>query len=107
MNSNTNNNICDDWGWYFDTEQNSYIKSTANTDHKKIIYKLSLIEDEYTYHKNNYRDIENLELDSAYEKTEKTEKTVKTSNTGNIFLLRIGSTTLITALLTYAIFFLI
>jgi hypothetical protein len=101
MNSNSNNNICDDWGWYFDTEQNSYINSTANTGHKKIIYKLSFIEDEYTYHKNNYRDIENLELDSAYKKIE------KTNNTGNIFLLRIGSTTLITALLTYAIFFLI
>lgn len=103
MNSNTNNNLCDDWGWYVDTESNLLINSITNIDNQKILCNLSLYEDEYNYHKNNYRDIENLELDSAYKKF---KKPTKTRYIGK-YIYKIGSTTLITALLTYAIFFLI
>jgi len=44
MNSNTN--ICEDWGWYFDTEYNCYINTNIN--YNKILFnELSSIQDEY------------------------------------------------------------
>ena len=94
--------LCDDWGWYIDTDENLFINNNVNISYKKIkCYTLEKIEeDEYDYYEKNNRDIEDLELDSVYEKIEKRD-IVK------INIYKIGSTTLITALLTYAIFFLI
>ena len=94
--------LCDDWGWYVDTDENLFINNGVSMSHKKIKYYTleKLEEDEYDYYEKNNRDIEDLELDSVYEKIEKRD-IVK------INIYKIGSTTLITALLTYAIFFLI
>jgi hypothetical protein len=122
MNLNTYN-LSEDWGWYVDTESNLLINYNINmvynkcnpyrdTPYKNINdSRLCRIEeeDEYEYYKNNYKDIENLELEYNYKTNgrkiqEKEEKLEKSENTN---LYKIGSTTLITALLTYAIFFLI
>lgn len=119
MNLNTYN-LCEDWGWYVDTENNLLINSNFNmavyNSHKvynsyknKNYSKLCKIEeDEYEYYKNNYKDIENLELEYNYKKNgTKIQEKEKLEKNENINLYKIGSTTLITALLTYAIFFLI
>lgn len=122
MNLNTYN-ICDDWGWFVDTDNNLLINSTIielnvpNRKYKMMNYHYNRLypieEDEYDYVKNNYKDIENLEMNSSYKKIErKHEKIVekiqeKNSSIVKTYLYRIGSTTIITALLTYAIFFLI
>lgn len=113
-------NISQDWGWYFDTESNSYINSnkidfTVNKPYKKLNYlnnKLDKFEqekNEHHYYKNNYRDNKEISFDSIYEKLEiKNEKYEKyEKKTGEIFLYKICSTTIITTLLTYIIFFLI
>jgi len=100
MNLITNNNITDytisnDWGWYVDTENNSYINPKIYIHYKKIVTNLPSIEEEYNYHQQNYKDIENL----TYEFDLKNDR--------RDILYKIGSTTLLTFLLTYAIFFLI
>jgi hypothetical protein len=74
MNLNTYN-LCEDWGWYVDTES-------------------------------NYKDIENLQLEYNY-KENGIKIEVEFDKSENTNLYKIGSTTLITALLIYAIFFLI
>ena len=113
MNLNTYN-ISEDWGWYVDTESNLFINShnfdvIVNKPYKKINYhyinldKIEEQKDEYEYYKKNYRDIEQLELDSIYIKSQvKNEKKYE-----EMSLYKIGSTTLISALLTYVVFFLI
>lgn len=94
MNSNTHN-ICDDWGWYVDIENNLLINS--NKSRLYIGYnKLSKIED-YDYS----RYIEHLESEE-----ESMYKNNKEKN-GLMSFYTIGSTTLISALLTYSILFLI
>ena len=114
MNLNTYN-IYEDWGWYVDTENNIFINSKIdiiiNKPNKKMesnvkLEKIDEEKDHYDYYKNNYRDIETLELDSSYKKLE-VENEKKNKNSGKLFLYKIGSTTLITALLTYVVFFLI
>jgi hypothetical protein len=114
--------ICDDWGWYVDTESNLSINSNIfhankyytnkyqnNKYYKKIndckLIKLCTINEvveEYDYYKKNYLEIAKIQLECSSPKTEKKEK-----NDYHISLYKIGSTTLITGLLTYAIFFLI
>ena len=106
------NTICDDWGWYVDTESNLLItpnKFHGNKYYKNINdYKLRKLctvdegEDEYDYYKKNYRDIEKMQLECSNSKVKNKENI-----SNQISLYQIGSTTLITALLTYAIFFLI
>ena len=89
MNSNTHN-ICDDWGWYVDIENNLLINS--NKSRLYIGYnnnKLSKIE-EYDY----FRYIEDIE-------------DLKSEDKNGLSFYTIGSTTLISALLTYSILFLI
>ena len=105
----TTDYICDDWGWYVDTDDILFSNTNVNmvyNPYKKMYYNIldKIEEDEYDYYKNNNRDIENLELEYLYKKN-KTKN--KTKNSRQINLYKIGSTTLITALLTYAIFFLI
>jgi hypothetical protein len=92
MNSNTHN-ICDDWGWYVDIENNLLINS--NKSRLYIGYnnnKLSKIE-EYDYFR-YIEDIEDIE-------------DLKSEDKNGLSFYTIGSTTLISALLTYSILFLI
>lgn len=103
MNSNKQN-LCDDWGWYIDTDENLSINTNVSmvyTPYKKMRYNVldKVEEDEYDYYNNNNRDIENLELEYIY------KNTYENSTKLNIY--KIGSTTLITALITYTIFFLL
>lgn len=112
-------NISQDWGWYFDTESNSYINSNkiefiVNKPYKKLNYlnnKLDKFEQEkeqHDYYKNPLMDRDNKEVKSysIYEKSEiKNEKYEKKSD--EIFVYKICSTTIITTLLTYIIFFMI
>lgn len=121
MNFNTYN-LCEDWGWYVDTESNLLINYNLNIVHKSHnnyssykninYFRLCRIEeeDEYEYYKNNYKDIESLQLEHNYKENgikiqKKIEVEFDKSENANLY--KIGSTTLITALLTYAIFFLI
>lgn len=122
-----NNYNCDDWGWYVDTENNSLINSNK-VQHYNIynLYKNININrihtikediDTYDYFKNNCIDIENLELELNYIKTEKENKEENKENNkenkenkeenNRLMLYKIGSTTLITALITYTLFFII
>lgn len=118
MNFNTYN-LSEDWGWYVDTESNLLINSNLTmvynscNPYKNINYsRLCRIEeeDEYEYYKNNYKDIESLQLEYNYKTNGiKIQKKIELEfdKSENTNLYKIGSTTLITALLTYAIFFLI
>ena len=94
-NNITNYNISNDWGWYVDTENNSYISPKIYIPYKKIVTNLPSIEEEYNYHLQNYKDVENL----TYEFDLKNDR--------RDILYKIGSTTLLMVLLTYIIFFLI
>ena len=70
---NLNTNICEDWGWYFDTELNCYI--SANVNYNKILFNdLSSIEDEYNYYQQNYKDNEILDYDKFEEKSDSGEE---------------------------------
>lgn len=113
MKLNTYNSYEESWGWYVDTENNLFIDSNIidynsyhvynpykNKNYSKI-YKIE--EDEYEYYKNNYKDIEDFELEPNYYKNiTSIEKKPEI-----LTLYKICSTTLITALLAYTIFFLI
>lgn len=97
MNSNTYQ-MSDDWGWFVDIECNDFSKNILVKPinaQKKIKHRFNLStieEDEYEYYHRNYKDPE-----------ENYDTNVKTGES-NIFI-NVGSTTLITALLTYVIFF--
>lgn len=107
-------NLCDDWGWYIDTDNTLLINSNnfdlniPNRPYKMMNYhynRLYTIDENDDYLKKKYKDIENLEIDSSYKKIDKKQE--KNSNSGKKLFYRIGSTTLITALLTCVIYFLI
>ena len=99
MNSNANN-LCEDWGWFIDIESNN-----SN---------ISIQEDEYDYYQKYYRNLEeqydtnmeeqyNTNLEKKYVTNENENKTTKSLNT----IFNVGSTTLLTALLTYVILFIL
>jgi hypothetical protein len=107
-------NLCDDWGWYVDTDNALFINSNKfhlnipNRSCKMMNYhynRLYTIDETDDYLKQKYKDIENLEIHSNYKKIDKKQE--KNNNSGQTLFYRIGSTTLITALLTCAIYFLI
>lgn len=97
MNSN-DNNLCEDWGWFIDIESNNsniiipsrkiFVKSNIHFNKLQTIE-----EDEYDYYEKYYKNLEEQYDTNEIEPT-------KPSNR----ILNVGSTTLITALLTYVIF---
>lgn len=98
--------LCDDWGWYVDIESTKpcfQIKTEfVKVRNKKLNQHLNNLhtiieEDEYDYYMNNQKNIETIELNMDLKKYE----TIKTCN----MVVNIGSTTIITALLTYMLFF--
>lgn len=97
MNSN-DNNLCEDWGWFIDIESNN---SNIIIPSRKIFVKSNIHfnklhtieEDEYDYYEKYYKNLEEQYDTNEIEPT-------KPSNR----ILNVGSTTLITALLTYVIF---
>ncbi len=106
-------NLCDDWGWYVDIEtvipicqvQADKVKVLNKKNTMKII-KLETIEeeDEYDYYTFNQKnscefDVENNKIDKPINK--------KNNNALIINILNISSTTMLTALLTYVIFFML
>jgi hypothetical protein len=103
--------ICDDWGWYIDTDSNLFINSNkiqTNNYYTKInnyklnkLYPINEVVDEYDYYKKNYLEIAELQLECSRPIEN------KEINCYQLSLYKIGSTTLITGILTYAIFFLI
>ena len=98
MNSNANYTVSDDWGWFVDIETELYTNIIDNRG-KKVMNKPDLIKEHCIYYTKNYKDIESgLDL---YHK--KFEKYIRKKNTMYV----ICSTTFITSILTYAIFFLI
>ena len=98
MTLNANYTISDDWGWFVDIETELYTNIIDNRG-KKVINKLDSIKEDSIYYTKNYKDIEsNFHL---YHK--EFEKDIDKKNTMYV----ICSTTLITSVLTYAIFFLI
>lgn len=98
MTLNANCTISDDWGWFVDIETELYTNIIDNNN-IKIMNKLDLIKEHSIYYTKNYQDIEsNFHL---YHK--ELEKDIDKKNTMYV----ICSTTLITSVLTYAIFFLI
>ena len=98
MNLNANYTISDDWGWFVDIETELYTNIIDNRG-KKVINKLDSIKEHCIYYTKNYKDNEsNFHL---YHK--EPEKDIDKKNTMYV----IYSTTLITSILTYAIFFLI
>jgi len=98
MNLNANYTISDDWGWFVDIETELYTNIIDNRN-IKVMNKPYSIKEDSIYYTKNYKDIEsNLDL---YHK--KFEKYIRKKNTMYV----ICSTTIITSVLTYAIFFLI
>jgi hypothetical protein len=102
MNSNANN-LCEDWGWFIDIESNNSnifkkpckIFTKSNFHFNKL---QTMQEDEYDYYQKYY---ENLE--EKYDINENENETTKSLNT----IFNAGSTTLLTALLTYVILFIL
>jgi len=98
MTLNANYTISDDWGWFVDIETELYTNIIDNRG-KKVINKLDSIKEDSIYYTKNYKDIKsNFHL---YHK--EPEKDIDKKNK----MYFICSTTLITSILTYAIFFLI
>lgn len=105
INNITHTNISNDWGWYVDIENCSHINSNTNIHRKKIVNILpsidESIDEECNCHLQNYKDVECLDDAVDYEEFDKKNFYEK------YFIYKIGSTTLITSILIYAIFFLI
>ena len=90
-------NLTDDWGWYVDTEINN------ETNHSQINIKnnnLNSIDiDEYDYYLNNQIDLEASQSDNIIK-----DEIIKNKKSSINTILSIGSTTLLTAMVTYIIF---
>lgn len=105
MNSNTYN-LGEDWGWYFDTENDCYINNSTTTQ----VYNIKKIDKKINYYINKMDPIEEQdeyydeELDPEYYCIKINKNTDKKND---ISLYKISSTTIITLLLTYTIFFVI
>jgi hypothetical protein len=103
------NSLSDDWGWYVDIESiNTNNQITA--DLKLLTYKqyrhhinLETIEeeeDEYDYYMSNHKDDDDIVVKNV---------DIKNNSKNILFkkIFNVGSTTMITALLTYIIFYML
>ena len=93
--------INDDWGWFIDIDYESKPQLTSNI--KKLTFNtLKTIDedDEYYYHKNNFRDFELDEL-QCHKNIE-----VKEQKDHNL-IYKVGSSTLLTVLLSCIIYFIL
>jgi hypothetical protein len=94
--------LCDDWGWFIDIENNNCseniiqqpCRSPIKKFNSRLTYLPSIEEDDYDYYQKNYKDPE--------ENYDVSVKPPKKNETNTIF--NVGSTTLITAVITYVIF---
>lgn len=107
--SSTCYNLSEDWGWYVDIESSNPVYQ-IRTDFVKIRNKKfnqyynkleTIIEDEYDFYIQNQKNLD----DEVIIKDNKNIIDNKTQIYSSKNLLNIGSTTMITALLTYVIFF--
>jgi len=106
--------ICDDWGWFIDIENNCFNENISLQPYRSVIKKFNscvnklpiIQEDEYEYYHKNYKDLEEI-YDINLERSNKNNNNSnnnsnKNSNTNTIF--NVCSTTLISSLLAYVIF---
>jgi hypothetical protein len=63
------NNICEDWGWYYDTELNCYINVHINIYHTKSVNKSYLIEKKNNYYEQICKDNQILNYKKNEEKS--------------------------------------
>jgi len=102
--------LCDDWGWFIDVESNCFVGNNLLQPCRSPVKKFNsylnklpkIEEDEYEYYQKNYKDPEEI----IY-KEDKLDYDInlKSSNKNEVnTIFNVGSTTLITAILTYFIF---
>lgn len=113
MNINIYYEMCDDWGWFIDIENNNFSENTLLQPFRPRIkkfnsysHKLPTIEedDEYEYYKKIYKNSEeNYDINLNPSNRNK-ENSINENGKINRNVFNIGSTTLITAVLTYIIF---
>jgi hypothetical protein len=102
--------LCDDWGWFIDIESNYFAGNNLLQPCKPVVKKFNscinklpiIEEDEYEYYQKNYKDPEEI----IYKKDELNYDINLNPSKKNInnTIFNVGSTTLITAILTYVIF---
>lgn len=115
MKLNTYCDICDDWGWFIDIENNCFNENISLQPYRSVVKKfnscinkpLIIQEDEYEYYHKNYKDPEEIiykecqpDYDINLERSNKNNS--NNNNTNTIF--NVCSTTLISSLLAYVIF---
>ena len=104
----TSYNLSEDWGWYIDIESSNPVYQ-IRTDFVKIPlkkfnqhYNLEIIvEDEYDYYLSNQKNLDDISLKT-------TDINIEHDNQQYVKqLFNVGSTTMLTALLTYMIFYML
>ena len=98
--------ICDDWGWYYDTEDQGILN-------RPIIYTRQIYnsieeetytDDEYEYYMERKIDTEDID-ELTHHNNHNNSKKKSVNDYDNGFLIKVGSRTIITALLFYVVFF--
>jgi hypothetical protein len=110
MNLNVQYQLCDDWGWFIDIENEEYGKNILLQPCRSPVKKFNsysnklptIEEDEYEYYQKNYKDPEE-KFYKVVEEKEGINLKYPNKNIG-ILIFNISSTTLITGILTYIIF---
>jgi len=118
MNLNMNHQLSDDWGWFIDVENNNYCENILFQSCKHIFKKNNLKfnklpiiheDDEYEYYQQNYKNPEekyDISTNNGVKNLNIPKNLNENINVDNN-IVNIGSTTLITAILTYVIFILL
>ena len=103
--------LCDDWGWFIDIETNNYgenilLQPCSRPRIKKFNSRVNNLptieEDEFEYYQKNYKDPEEIIYKEVDENINLKNSKENTKNVNTIF--SVGSTTFITAVLTYIVF---
>jgi hypothetical protein len=103
--------LCDDWGWFIDIETNNFgenvlLQPCSRPRIKKFNSRVNNLptieEDEYEYYQKNYKDPEEILYKDVQQNYATSLKNSKENVNNTVF--NVGSTTLITAILTYVIF---